>query len=46
MRWLAVGRRYGPCIQRIAMQCKVHCFCNNGTGKDCLKLGSGLEPLH
>jgi hypothetical protein len=24
----------------------MHCFCNNGAGKDCLELGTGLKPLH
>jgi hypothetical protein len=28
------------------VQCEVRCFCNNGAGKNCLELGSGLKPLH
>jgi len=41
----------GPCgnglrIQPIAMQCEVRRPCNNGAGKYCLELGSGLKPLH
>jgi hypothetical protein len=24
----------------------MRCFCNDGAGKDCLELGTGLKPLH
>jgi hypothetical protein len=37
---------HGLCVQRIAVQCEVRCFCNNGAGKDCLELWSVLKPLH
>jgi hypothetical protein len=37
---------HGLGIERIAVQCEVRCFCNNGAGKDCLELGTGLKPLH
>ena len=43
---LAGLRLRGLCIQRIAVQCEVHCSCNNSTGKYRLELGSGLKPLH
>ena len=34
------------CVKRIAVQCEMRCFGNNGASKDCLKLGSGFKPLH
>ena len=43
LAWLSL---HGLCVQRIAVQCEVRCFCNNGAGKNCLELGSGLKPLH
>ena len=38
------GRRFD--VERVAVQYKVRCFCNNGTCQDRLKLSPGFKTLH
>ena len=48
MRFCRGVRRHGggPGLQRIAMQCEMHCFGNHHPRQRSLKLGPGFKPLH